>query len=320
MRTHTTVCLVGLLAIQSCSDAGGPPDDLGGLPVSATAQITTTTTGLELDPDGFRVIVDGRAVGTVASNGILATKLDPGSHAIGLTGVSRNCTIDGTGSRTLSVREAQVVTVEFAVVCTAMSGVVGVVVDVSGPSGSAAFEAILDEGRTWIVTPGYPSYLAGVVAGEHGVSLRAPPYCAVETDVQPVRMTVGEVVRDTVEVHFPAICTPSWAVTGTVRITAPTTGATPSSTPYSVLHEHFGYWDYGGPVSNLGTLEPGGSLIIELEASDTSTGADPYWNDFYLEHVPANCKVRSPTPYPLPGFTITPAETLDVEVAVTCTP
>src|SRR5262245_11065537 len=171
MRTHTIVCLVGLLAIQGCSDAGSPPDDPGGPPVSATAEVRTTTTGLELDPDGFRVVVDGGEVGTIASNGILAAQLDPGSHAIALTGLSPNCTIDGADSRTVTVTEAEVVPVEFAVVCTAMSGVVSVVVDVSGPTGSAAFEAILDEGRTWIVTPGYPSYLDGIAAGDHDISL-----------------------------------------------------------------------------------------------------------------------------------------------------
>src|SRR5262245_14082825 len=112
MRTHTMVCLVGLLAMQGCSDAGSPPDDPGGPPLPATAQITTTTTGLELDPDGFRVVVDGGEVGTIASNGILAAQLDPGSHSIALTGLSPNCTIDGAGPRTVSLSEAQVVMVE----------------------------------------------------------------------------------------------------------------------------------------------------------------------------------------------------------------
>src|SRR5262245_18919872 len=111
MRTHTMVCLVGLLAIQSCSEAGGPADDPGGPPVSATAQVRTTTTGLELDPDGFRVVVDGGEVGTVPSNGMLATQLDPGSHAIALTGLSPNCTIDGAASQSVTVREAEVVPV-----------------------------------------------------------------------------------------------------------------------------------------------------------------------------------------------------------------
>jgi hypothetical protein len=219
---------------------------------------------LEVDPDGFRVVVDGHEVGTVASNGMLVTLLDPGSHAITLIGLTPNCTIDGTDSRTVAVKEDDMVPVVFAVVCTATSGVVSVVVDVSGPSGSAAFTAALDEARTWVVTPGEPSYLAGVSAGEHGTSLRTPSYCVLQTEAQRISVAVGEVVRDTVEVHFAATCDPSWDVTGIVRITAPTTGSIPEGTRYSVLHQHYGYWDLDGPMSNLGFLEPGGSLVVTV--------------------------------------------------------
>ena len=323
MRTTAMVSLVGLLAIQSCEDAGGPPD--GGPPdgspgpaVSAAAQIRATTTGLEVDPDGFRVVVDGHEVGTVASNGMLVTLLDPGSHAITLIGLTPNCTIDGADSRTVAVKEDDMVPVVFAVVCTATSGVVSVVVDVSGPSGSAAFTAALDEARTWVVTPGEPSYLAGVSAGEHGTSLRTPSYCVLQTEAQRISVAVGEVVRDTVEVHFAATCDPSWDVTGIVRITAPTTGSIPEGTRYSVLHQHYGYWDLDGPMSNLGFLEPGGSLVVELEA--TSSGRDPYWNRFSLDHVPADCIVHDPSPASSLGFKIMPGDTLEVELAVTCDP
>jgi hypothetical protein len=132
-------------------------------------------------------------------------------------------------------------------------------------------------------------------------------------------VTVGEVVRDTVEVHFAATCDPSWDVAGIVRITAPTTGFPPGGTHYSVLHEHYGYWDYDGPVSNLGFLEPGGSLVVELEAT-SSSGRDPYWNRFSLDHVPADCSVHDPNPASSLGFTIKPGDTLEVELAVTCDP
>ncbi len=319
MRTTAMVSLVGLLAIQGCEDAGGPPDDSPGPSVSAAAQIRATTTGLEIDPDGFRVVVDGHEVGTVASNGMLVTPLDPGSRAIALTGLTSNCTIDGADSRTVAVKEDDMVTVVFAVVCTATSGMVSVVVDVSGPSGSDTFTAALDEARTWVVTPGEPSYLAGVSAGEHGVSLRTPSYCVLQTEAQRISVTVGVVVRDTAEVHFAATCDPSLDVTGIVRITAPTTGSIPEGTRYSVLHEHYGYWDYGGPVSNLGFLEPGGSLVVELEAT-SSSGRDPYWNRFSLDHVPADCIVHDPNPASSLGFTIMPGDTLEVELAVTCDP
>ena len=51
-----------------------------------------------------------------------------------------------------------------------------------------------------------PGYLTGVPAGDHVVSLVAPVNCSVETDPQSVTVTVGALIRDTVEVTFAVVC------------------------------------------------------------------------------------------------------------------
>lgn len=287
---------------------------------AVAARIMTTTTGLDIDPNGYRVLGDDRDQGRVPSNGTMLLRLDPGSRTIGLSELTPNCTIDGPASRTVTIVVPEVLPIEFAVVCTATSGVIGVLVEASGPGVRGVFGARVDEAEVFLVDPGRPSYLTGVPAGEHVISLIGPVNCSVETDPQPVTVTGGELVRDTVEVAFSVTCGPPEEISGPVRITVPVTGAMPDSTAFSVRYEHFGYWDYGGTSTYLGAVEPNGALIAELPVSSSGSGADPYWYRFYLDDVPANCTVRDPHPYPAPGFTITRGDTLAVEFAIACSP
>ena len=60
------------------------------------ARITVTTTGVDLDPDGYRVMVDGSDRGAIASNGTVFTRLDPGSRTISLAGLASNCAVEGS--------------------------------------------------------------------------------------------------------------------------------------------------------------------------------------------------------------------------------
>jgi hypothetical protein len=288
-------------------------------PASA-ARITTTTTGLDIDPDGYRVVVDGTDRGTIPSNGTALTRLNPGSRTIALTDLAPNCTIDGPGSRTVTIGDPEVVPIEVAVVCTATTGVIGILLEASGTDVNGVLGAMVDGAEPFIVGPGAPAYLTGVSGGDHVVSLVGPANCSVETDPQSVTVIVGQLIRDTVEVDFSVTCA-ARGTSGTVRITAPTTGPIPSSTRYHISHESFGYWDYGGTSTFLGVLAPNDTLVAELPVSNEFSGADPYWYSFELRGIPANCSVQDdPHPYPLPGFTITFGDTLDIEYPVACSP
>jgi hypothetical protein len=84
------------------------------------ARITVTTTGLDLDPDGYRVVADGSDGGAVASNGTVFTKLDPGSRTVSLAGLAANCAIEGSAAHTVTIVTAEIATIDFVVVCTAV--------------------------------------------------------------------------------------------------------------------------------------------------------------------------------------------------------
>jgi Tol biopolymer transport system component len=83
------------------------------------ARITTRTTGLEVDTDGYRLVVDGTDKGVISSNGTVMTFLKPGSRTIALTGLAPNCALNGPGARTVTVVSSEIVPVEFVVVCSA---------------------------------------------------------------------------------------------------------------------------------------------------------------------------------------------------------
>ena len=165
------------------------------------ARITATTTGLDIDPDGYRIAVDGTDRGTIPANETLLLRLDPGSRTIALTGLTPNCTISGSGSQATTIVVAEVASIEFAVVCTATTGVVGVAI--SGTGVGAVFEATVDGVTPFPVGRIERAYLEDVSAGDHVVSLNAPAGCSVKTDPLTVSVTVGTLVRDTVRVTFP---------------------------------------------------------------------------------------------------------------------
>ena len=79
----------------------------------------------------------------------------------------------------------------------------------------------------------------------------------------------------------------------------------PSTTQYTVRYTHLGYSEYARALSALsdgswpvvGSLDPNGTLVADLEASNDS-GADPDWYDFELTDVPANCSVQKTDPEP----------------------
>ena len=82
------------------------------------ARITTRTTGLDIDRDGYDVTVDGGTRGAISANGTMLTRLEPGSHTVALTGLAPNCALNGAGTRAVTVVSKQILPVEFVAICS----------------------------------------------------------------------------------------------------------------------------------------------------------------------------------------------------------
>jgi hypothetical protein len=268
------------------------------------ASITTTTTGLDYDPNGYRVEVDGTDVGILPSNGTVPTRLAPGSRTLVLTGLAPNCTVSGSGSQTVIIRETEATPVEFAVVCTATRGVIGVAVEASGIDIDGEYRALVD-GTPFRIVPNGTAYLR-VLAGHHVVSLATPANCSVETEPQSVILTAGGLIRDTVTTTFSVTCTQGSA---TLRVTASITGPAPARgfevwvCPSQLQY----YCDYGDLEQDLGVVQPNGTLIAQVR---------PSTYNIELRNLPTSCRVNAPNPKR--GVRVPNGRTIAVSFPVVC--
>ena len=114
------VPLVGSVSttfVVTCS-ASPPPPPPPPPPSTGDLAVSTSTTGSNLDPDGYTVTVDGGANQAIATNGsVTYTGLAAGSHTVALSGVAGNCSVSGGTSRTIDVPAGGTATTSFAVSC-----------------------------------------------------------------------------------------------------------------------------------------------------------------------------------------------------------
>ena len=88
-------------------------------PTEGTIQVTTNTSGAELDPDGYTVSVNGGTPQAIGINDtVIFSEVEPGDHPVVLSGVALNCIVGfGNNQRIATVPVADTVKVAFAVTC-----------------------------------------------------------------------------------------------------------------------------------------------------------------------------------------------------------
>ena len=91
-----------------------PPPPPGKLTVFAS------TTGSNLDPDGYVVYIDSLTGGSVMDNDSTTfPNVAPGDYTVRITGVAANCTVTGSSSVTVNVPSGGTATTRFSVTCAA---------------------------------------------------------------------------------------------------------------------------------------------------------------------------------------------------------
>jgi hypothetical protein len=90
-----------------------PPSGTGDL------EVTSSTTGEDLDPDGYTVTVDGTSSQAIGITGSVSfTDLAAGDHAVQLSGLAANCTVSGLNPRTITVSDGGLASTTFTVSCS----------------------------------------------------------------------------------------------------------------------------------------------------------------------------------------------------------
>src|SRR5437762_9468375 len=80
--------------------------------------VTTSTTGSNLDPDGYTVTVDGNQKAIGINNSVTFSGLSPGNHSVQLNGLAQNCTVS-SNPRTVSITAGSTTKTTFTVSCAA---------------------------------------------------------------------------------------------------------------------------------------------------------------------------------------------------------
>src|SRR6266550_1709215 len=123
-------------AAQNCTVSGANPQSgtvtaggmtsvtfsLGCAPTgsgSGGLTVTTSTTGFNLDPDGYTVTIDGTNSQPIATNGSVSVTAPAGANPVALSGVAANCTVSGENPQTVPVSAGGAATTTFAVTCGA---------------------------------------------------------------------------------------------------------------------------------------------------------------------------------------------------------
>jgi WD40 repeat protein len=88
-----------------------------------TLRIDVTSTGWDVDADGYQVLIDGVAAGPVGSSGTVTLAAIPaGTHTVTLAGVAPNCALTVPRLREITVGFAQEAAVAFQASCALASG------------------------------------------------------------------------------------------------------------------------------------------------------------------------------------------------------
>ncbi|HXG70845.1 MAG TPA: hypothetical protein VNJ04_09575, partial [Gemmatimonadaceae bacterium] len=100
------------LPLAACSDSPSGPS-------SGALRVAVVSTGVEIDPNGYTISVDGGTNQTIASNGaVVFGGLAVGEHTVGLGELAGNCTVSGANPQNVRVTGVDTVTAFFQVACT----------------------------------------------------------------------------------------------------------------------------------------------------------------------------------------------------------
>jgi Tol biopolymer transport system component len=189
-----------ILAISAC----GKDKSITGTS-TGTLQVTTASTGQDIDADGYTVSVDNGSTQAIdASATITINDLAAGSHTVTLGGLASNCTAD-KNPQTVTVEAGATAKVTFNVTCTATAaGSIHVTTTSSGehldPNG---YSVAVDGGQAKVIGGSDTTTIAGVSAGSHTITLSG---VASNCSVTQASTSVDVTANATAQVTFTVTC------------------------------------------------------------------------------------------------------------------
>lgn len=300
MRATTPALAALMLAAPACSGDGGQGPSTG-----HTLQVSVALTGLDLDLDGYRVIVGGTSVRFQAMSVSAGFSLPPGTYPLVVEDLAPNCAMDGpvpllVEIPSYSVAPRELVRVTVPVVCRALYAEIEVTINGAGRDFPVDGFTLQIAGPSTplpgVVKANTPTILATYQPGTYSIALTAlPDHCTVDDSApRVVSVTTGELTRDHETALFNVTCQ---AITGDVRVSTRTTGRTGNvngyhvmldGSPVMVTVQGFYYYYYGYYYDVPLVLSLNDTRLIERVAPGT--------HELSLSDIPSNCSVSGQHP------------------------
>lgn len=124
--------LSGLLLSLSAVALACSGDDLSG-PTTGSIEVTTATSGAEVDPDGYIVQVDADQPQPIGSSSTFrSASVSPGNHTIRLAGMASNCALAGDNPRPVTIAAGETTAVLFQAICSVTTGRIAITTVTTG--------------------------------------------------------------------------------------------------------------------------------------------------------------------------------------------
>lgn len=260
-RAFLAGCGALILASSACGDDGGGGTDPG--PVGDYS-VLTSSSGDDLDPDGYDIRVNSNLAGIIGVNDSLEFPNRPAdTYSVELTNIATNCTVNGDNPRLLQVIADSHTQTTFELTCVATAGVLRVVTSTSGENPDDGYTLAVDGSDAVTIGANDTAQTADLPTGEHAVRLGDMALnCRLAGD--PER-NVAVPSDDLVETKYEVFCTDR---VGNLRLVTTTTGLFPDPDGYQVVIE------IGGPiplrstgVKTVGSVVGGINRVRLVEAS-----------------------------------------------------
>jgi hypothetical protein len=264
-----------------------------GAPKTGQIRVTTSTTGVEQDLDGYTVMLDTRPAVSIGNNASSTLVAAEGNHTVELAGLSPNCGVAAGTRREVTVAADETVDVSFDVVCSSTSGAIHVVTSTTGPQPDPdGYTVSVDQADPLPIETTGDLTLSALAAGDHSVALSGiAGNCTVAGD-NPRTVTV--VATEQTELGFSVSCV---SVVGAITVTTSTTGTSQDMDGYSVAID-----DRPGQA-----IGPSASVTI----ADLPAGT----HSVLLAGVAPTCRVEGDNPRPAQ---IAVGQTAAITFTVTC--
>lgn len=278
---------VGVAAVlaTSCRDSTGP--------ATGSIRISISTTGTDIDPDGYSVTLDGEASRIISANAELTISgVSAGDHSVTLSGLASNCTASPGLVISPAVSAGGRVTAAFQVVCVPRVGTVIVTTITTGadPDADGYLLAVEGTGFKPIASTSVDT-ITSVPEGNRALLLTGlANNCVV---VASASLTIGVVFKDTARVGLSVNCV---ARRGVIRVAFSSTG--------NDLDTAFAVQIDAGPPTTV-------KRTVVLDVADIAEGV----HTVTLSGVEGNCSVAGPNPRPV---SVVHGQTALTTFVVTC--